>query len=81
MADGADVPDGQPGTDQPARLPGPLPFGQFPHAIASDTRRFSPTDPDHRLTPTDRLVAMALLYWAFDSDRCTADWRIGTTSE
>jgi hypothetical protein len=43
------------------------PFAMLPHAIASDTR----------LSPTERLICAALLYWALDSDRCAcADWRI-----
>lgn len=41
-----------------ARAPDPpaVPFARFPHALAAD----------RRLSPTDRLVACALLFWAMD---------------
>ena len=45
---------------KPPELPS-VPFARFPHALASDAR----------LSPTDRLVACALLFWA--RDKSTAD--------
>ena len=48
--------------------PRDLAYGRMPHGIASDKR----------LSPTDRIVVMGLLHWAWHpSDRCTvSDWRL-----
>jgi hypothetical protein len=50
-----------------------LPFGRFPHAIASDVREVG----GKQLTDGEKLAVMPLMYFALQDGQCTAsDWRL-----